>query len=559
MYSADQEVIDFLEKNKYDFTVFKEAPTKDGRIFRSIRVKQLRPVLKQLQILGQTKNNKRLPKDIHSYSKESICEFLGGFFDADGTINKDKIQLASSCFELLDETRLLLQKIGVHCTIIKRNPSTAPQKEKQIKSLNPWYYIQIADKRSVLVFAENISFLVNQKQEKLLKAVELCKTKLDYYSKNLSGLRFESITDIEYIGVQPVYNLTADTTNTYIANGIVTHNTLDAQEVFYNPEAYDCIGFPDIYEFRPSPIGYFVGAFMGLNQFKDKEGNTNVEAATAFLQAERDRLKRTKNAQAALEAEIVNRPIVPSEMFLSSGGNIFPVTDIRSRLEIIESGDILHMVEKRVKLFFNPEMKEYNGVDYVIDGENEMVAINKFPWKEDGREGAVVIYDFPAVIDGQVPKGAYIIGHDPYAVDDPTGASIGVIFVLKTSKYPSQLGQSEIVATYKGRPYQGRHVINDILHKLSLMYGNAKIYFENVRGNVKEYFEKVKRLDLLAKLPTTVFNKKASFNTGPSTIYGYPMSSRTMKMEGVQYIRDWLLEPRGETTAGITLRNIDFI
>lgn len=298
---------------------------------------------------------------------------------------------------------------------------------------------------------------------------------------------------------------------------------------------------------------------MGLNQFKDKEGNTNIEAATAYLQAERDKLKRTKNAQASLEAEIVNRPIVPSEMFLSSGGNIFPVTDIRSRLEIIESGDILHMVEKRVKLFFNPEMKEYNGVDYVIDGENEMVAINKFPWKEDGREGAVVIYDFPAVIDGQVPKGAYIIGHDPYAVDDPTGASIGVIFVLKTNKYPSQLGQSEIVATYKGRPYQGRHVINDILHKLSLMYGNAKIYFENVRGNVKEYFEKVKRLDLLAKLPTTVFNKKASFNTGPSTIYGYPMSSRTMKMEGVQYIRDWLLEPRGETTTGVTLRNIDFI
>lgn len=115
------------------------------------------------------------------------------------------------------------------------------------------------------------------------------------------------------------------------------------------------------------------------------------------------------------------------------------------------------------------------------------------------------------------------------------------------------------MATYKGRPYQGRHVINDILHKLSLMYGNAKIYFENVRGNVKEYFEKVKRLDLLAKLPTTVFNKKASFNTGPSTIYGYPMSSRTMKMEGVQYIRDWLLEPRGETTTGVTLRNIDFI
>jgi hypothetical protein len=71
------------------------------------------------------------------------------------------------------------------------------------------------------------------------------------------------------------------------------------------------------------------------------------------------------------------------------------------------------------------------------------------------------------------------------------------------------------------------------------MYGNAKIYFENVRGNVKEYFEKIKRLDLLATQPKTVLTKTAAHaQTSRSIVYGYPMSSRTMKNEAIQYVRD---------------------
>lgn len=74
--------------------------------------------------------------------------------------------------------------------------------------------------------------------------------------------------------------------------------------------------------------------------------------------------------------------------------------------------------------------------------------------------------------------------------------------------------------------------------KLSMMYGNAKIFFENVRGNVKEYFEKHKRLDLLAKRPQTLFNKKAAYNTAAPVEYGYPMSSKSAKLDSILYIRD---------------------
>jgi len=159
---------------------------------------------------------------------------------------------------------------------------------------------------------------------------------------------------------------------------------------------------------------------------------------------------------------------------------------------------------------------------------------------------------------GRVPKDLYIIGHDPVRTDDPDGSSLASIYVLKTSNHWQKHGHNEIVAQFVGRPFIGREKTNEILMKLSMLYGNAKIFFENAVGNVKEYFEKHKKLHLLAKTPTTIFTKKASYDHGRNISYGYPMNSRKIKMDGLQYIRDWLVEERG-TDQGVKIRNLDRI
>lgn len=96
------------------------------------------------------------------------------------------------------------------------------------------------------------------------------------------------------------------------------------------------------------------------------------------------------------------------------------------------------------------------------------------------------------------------------------------------------------------------------MYKLSLFYGNAKIFFENTAGNTKDYFERIKRLDLLALQPTYVLNKKASYNTAQSLVYGYPMSNDKVKWEAIKYLKSWLLEEREITETSIK-RNLDFI
>jgi hypothetical protein len=138
---------------------------------------------------------------------------------------------------------------------------------------------------------------------------------------------------------------------------------------------------------------------------------------------------------------------------------------------------------------------------------------------------------------GKTPEGLYIVCHDPYRIDSAEGESLSATIVIKTKKYFRQYGHDEIVAVYYGRPSQGREVVNENLMKLGMFY-NAKVHFENNVGNVKEYFEKMKKLSMLAKSPTTILSKKASFDQGEQTNRGISISNQHIKEEALSYVRD---------------------
>lgn len=335
--------------------------------------------------------------------------------------------------------------------------------------------------------------------------------------------------------------------------GDMDSGTIDVSEMFYETEKYDILPRTDYWETN-NKIGYFIPAYLTLNNHKDDNGYTNIETAKKELMDVRETLRRTKGSSDALHKEIQYKPIVPSEMFLSKSANIFPVIELRRRLTEIQTSGEYSFVEKKVDLFFDPT-SNYNGINYEIN--NSLTSINNYPWEKEDREGAIVMYEEPFLSENNTtPEGAYIIGCDPYRDDSQTGESLAAIYVLKTSKYFNTLGHNEIVASYIGRPYLGKNQVNENLYKLSLFYGNAKIYFENAVGNVKDYFEKIKRLDLLARQPVTIFNKKASYNTGEMITYGYPMSNDKVKWEAIQYLRSWLLEIRDSDT---NKRNLDVI
>lgn len=339
--------------------------------------------------------------------------------------------------------------------------------------------------------------------------------------------------------------------------GSMDQGIVPALDIFYNPQKYDCIVFEDIWE-NKGEICFFMPAYLALNNTKDTSGKTLMGLALSEIHTERDKLAGNKGSKDRLQREMQYRPIKPSEMFLTKTGNYFPIVEMKERLALLDSKVKPEDWQKKVQLYFDPNVK--GGVRYEIDTTNSLTAIDKYPWHGPSKDGCVVIYEFPITDKGGVvPKDLYLIGHDPIATDSVTGESFAATYVIKTKKYWQQYGHDEIVAAYVSRPYDGRGPINENLLKLSMLYGNALIYFENMVGNVKEYFEKMKRLDLLARQPTTVFNKKASFDgKGQAVVYGYPMSNRKIKMDAVQYVRDWLLEERGQEDGRI-VRNLDRI
>lgn len=121
-----------------------------------------------------------------------------------------------------------------------------------------------------------------------------------------------------------------------------------AKSVFYNPEAYDCLVFNDEWE-NKGGIGLFVPATYSLNQFKDKEGITDKSKALDFLMKEREKATKATD-RSAIENELQNRPLKPSEAFLVLQGNVFPIADLKEHLNYIESHTKLSHFEDRGEL-----------------------------------------------------------------------------------------------------------------------------------------------------------------------------------------------------------------
>jgi hypothetical protein len=344
--------------------------------------------------------------------------------------------------------------------------------------------------------------------------------------------------------------------------GDMEKGTQDAYHMFYNPDVYDLLSFEDTWEMK-GRISYFVPTYFGDRKFKDSEGNTMYKEAIKAEQDARKKKAGKSGASAALDSHIVYHPLVPSEVFLVRNTNLFPTGELKRRRQDMNEEALQAHIEKVVELYYDTSPQAFNGVNYSLDVKNKLKPIREFPFNGHEREGALIIYELP-ILDpetGKVPKDLYIIGHDPFATDNPSGPSLASIYVMKTSLNKHKYGHNEIVAQYVGRPHMGRRVVNELLLKLSLFYGEAKIYFENVRGNVKEYFEKKKKLHLLATQPTTIFTSKASYNllASASKIYGYPMKSREDKIDAILYAVEWLLEERGEDREGNMIRNLDLI
>jgi RecA/RadA recombinase/intein/homing endonuclease len=123
--------------------------------------------------------------------KGQIQAFLRGFFDADGSVDKNKkvVSVSQRDEYTLRQVQLLLQRLGVRSSM-----------RKQIHLGNPIHHLLISDAHSILEYIEQIGMSAPDKQEKLEKLRESCKNS---FTQVMSPIKRQDLW--QYLQAQGLY------------------------------------------------------------------------------------------------------------------------------------------------------------------------------------------------------------------------------------------------------------------------------------------------------------------------------------------------------------------
>lgn len=357
--------------------------------------------------------------------------------------------------------------------------------------------------------------------------------------------KFPNLKD-SYLATKPTLEDGAYTTGQIIifgTGGDMEKGTVDFAEMFYNPNDYRLLPFENIWdEGAQAACGYFVPDFKNKPGFIDGQGNSDKEGAKQF---ELDIRKGLSGD--GFNGHIQEYPFKPSEAFLVSSYNDFPVQELQAQLTRVKTNDLFKKAGQPVHLY-----RDENGVQARPDLKGELMPITKFPWDKKNLKGAPIIYEYPLK---DPPPGLYRLGYDPYRQDQSSGVSLGAVFVYKASNTFSYT-RDMIVAEYVGRPATTSD-FNSVVEMLSELYGNAPIMYENEVTSVKTYFERRKKLHLLARQPDNVIKANVK-NSSVARVYGIHMNEK-LKDAAEKYIKQWLLEERDTDENGNKLLNLHFI
>ncbi|HAH23899.1 MAG TPA: hypothetical protein DCL77_09090 [Prolixibacteraceae bacterium] len=333
--------------------------------------------------------------------------------------------------------------------------------------------------------------------------------------------------------------------------GDMEGGTIDFESIFYDPKPYNIMPIENIWDEGASGTysAFFFPSYKNKVGFIDLDGNSLVSEAKQYDLNQRSEKKKAKDPK-TYDKHITENAWNPREAFLQRSGNCYPTGAI---------------MEWRNQLVTSTTMRYMSTAGYLVDTQgkvkfkpsDKVKPISAFPHKKgDDLTGAVVIEYPPFYGPGNViPDNLYIIVHDPYAQDTGTG-SLGVAYVIKRINNFSSPDDC-IVASYIGRP-ESQDEYNYNLFLLARYY-NAKIGFENDRGEVIPYAKRFKLLNWLLE-ESEIFDK--SDNTRIRKLgrnYGMSMGSVQRSEQADIYFRDWLLTPRGMNEDGVRRLNLHTI
>ena len=495
-------------------------------------------MLREVGIYGQTKNNKRLPPNYGSLNKNDLRLIIAGLFDTDGNVNvslnkkrgtySPVISLSSAYKELLVEVLLVLQKFGIHANIQTKKPNL--NKKSGIIDKSNYYSLEISDVDSIINFYKEIPLLIGYKIEALKFAYE--KSLFKKSLRRNKEFYYEKIISIEDAGEKDIYNLTTSGTHTYLANGIITHNSdfSVALEMINYPSGYNVYSLPNVYDRGADgskrTIFFFPG-YVNSKGYYNKDGVSDVVGALISEIKFRVVLKYNSSDPMQLTRRKAETAFTLQDAIMRSSGTAYPADMLNDRINELNLDPKYPDSMWIGRLSMNNE----GNVEYKVTPE--LKYITEFPHKDNKKRAAVCIKEQPKKDSaGKIPWGRYIAGADVYDDDGSNTLSLFSLFILDTFT-------DELVFEYTGR--------NDFadddyeIARLACLYYNAELNYENNKKGLFKHFSKHGCLYLLSD--TLEYLKDKDVVKG--NLYGNK-SKGTGNYGKVGYyarraIREWLL------------------
>lgn len=349
------------------------------------------------------------------------------------------------------------------------------------------------------------------------------------------------------------------------------------EDLFYAPSADDFLSFNNIWDDDAygTECGFFVPSYMGKEGFIDVHGNSNVKGAVIYENGMREKKKRSKTAK-KLTDYIMEEPFTPKEAFSRDSSGIFPAAELEEQLRRVQRDSDIKALARTGNLVSTKDGVIFKDKLFMTKDELKYYhpPITNFPIKkEDDAHGCFVMWSPPyrstvsinsmlngTLKKGEVPGNLYRIHHDPFAISKDTKNvtsrdSLGAFYVYERNNNFTPGHGDRLVAAFVGRP-NSTDDFNDIMFKAAEYY-NAVIMYENDRGDVLTYAKHNRLLHRLADEPEVVW-KKALQTAKTGRNKGMTINVQR-KLDGVIYLRDWLLLKRGNGEFGKDLLNLHYI
>lgn len=309
------------------------------------------------------------------------------------------------------------------------------------------------------------------------------------------------------------------------------------KDMFYHPEGYNCISFPNIWDESATTkeCGFFVPQYTNMDFrdkdgnriFMDNDGNTLRKKSLEYVLEERRKVIENATSNEAIDRYVAERCITPSEACLEFNGNMFPKKELQEQLSLLRTNTKLQNHKQVGDLIWEPD----GSIRWIIKKTGD---ITHYPLRQgEDPTGSIVIWEHP---NKEASLGLYIAGIDSIDYDQSTTTSLGSCIIYKRIQ-SIEAYSDVIVAEYTGRPKTAEEFYENV-RKL-LVYYNARAMYENQNKGIFAYFTN-KHCDYLLADQPDIINDIIK-DSKVQRKKGCHMTKQ-IKQWGWGLIKDWLNE-----------------